>query len=87
MTTFSVYGDNLKRFLIFLIVISFWGCLYDSDYIAVNISEASYSIGETVTTTTEGLQWVAAETWASGHLDDPDVAAVLKRVREDKKRS
>ena len=32
----------------------------------------------------EGLQWVAAETWACDHLDDPDVAAVLKRVREGK---
>ncbi len=32
----------------------------------------------------EGLQWFAAETWAGDHLDDPDVAAVLKRVREGK---
>ena len=32
----------------------------------------------------EGLQWYAAETWASEHRDDPDVRAVLKRVRESK---
>ncbi len=32
----------------------------------------------------EGLQWYAAETWASDHGDDPDVEAVLKRVRESK---
>jgi hypothetical protein len=30
----------------------------------------------------EGLQWYAAETWASRHRDDPDVEAVLKQVRE-----
>ena len=33
----------------------------------------------------EGLQWYAAETWASDHQDDPDVETVLKRVRESKK--
>ncbi len=32
----------------------------------------------------EGLQWHAAETWASEHRDDPDVETVLKRVRESK---
>jgi hypothetical protein len=32
----------------------------------------------------EGLQWFAAETWASDHRDDPDVETVLKRVRESK---
>ncbi len=32
----------------------------------------------------EGLQWYAAEKWASGHPDDPDVEEILKRVREDK---
>jgi SAM-dependent methyltransferase len=32
----------------------------------------------------EGLQWYAAEEWASGHLEDPDVEEVLKRVRESK---
>jgi hypothetical protein len=32
----------------------------------------------------EGLQWIAAETWTCDHRDDPDVAAVLKRVREGK---
>ncbi len=32
----------------------------------------------------EGLQWFAAEAWASDHLDDPDVETVLKRVREGK---
>ena len=32
----------------------------------------------------EGLQWYAAETWASDHRDDPDVETVLKRVRESK---
>jgi len=32
----------------------------------------------------EGLQWYAAEAWASDHPDDPDVEAVLKRVRESK---
>jgi SAM-dependent methyltransferase len=30
----------------------------------------------------EGLQWYAAETWASDYRDDPDVEAVLNRVRE-----
>ncbi|HEX2964872.1 MAG TPA: class I SAM-dependent methyltransferase [Syntrophorhabdaceae bacterium] len=32
----------------------------------------------------EGLQWYAAESWASDHRDDPDVQTVLKRVRESK---
>jgi SAM-dependent methyltransferase len=32
----------------------------------------------------EGLQWYAAETWASDHRDDPDVETVLKQVRESK---
>lgn len=32
----------------------------------------------------EGLQWYAAEEWASEHPEDPDVEDVLKRVREDK---
>ncbi len=32
----------------------------------------------------EGLQWYAAEAWASAHPDDPDVEAVLKRVRDGK---
>lgn len=32
----------------------------------------------------EGLQWYAAEVWASRHPDDPDVDAVLERVRRDK---
>ncbi len=32
----------------------------------------------------EGLQWYAAESWASGHREDPDVETVLKRVRESK---
>ena len=32
----------------------------------------------------EGLQWYAAETWASEHQDDPDVETVLKRIRESK---
>jgi SAM-dependent methyltransferase len=32
----------------------------------------------------EGLQWYAAEEWACGHLEDPDVEEVLKRVRESK---
>jgi len=32
----------------------------------------------------EGLQWYAAEEWASGHAEDPDVKEVLKRVRESK---
>lgn len=32
----------------------------------------------------EGLQWYAAEEWASGHVEDPDVEEVLKRVRESK---
>ncbi len=29
----------------------------------------------------EGLQWFAAEEWASEHPDDPDVGEVLKRIR------
>jgi hypothetical protein len=33
----------------------------------------------------EGLQWYAAETWASDHRDDPDVETVLKRVSESKR--
>ncbi len=33
----------------------------------------------------EGLQWYAAEIWASDHRDDPDVETVLKRVREGKR--
>jgi len=32
----------------------------------------------------EGLQWYAAEQWASEHPDDPDVEEVLKRVRANK---
>ena len=32
----------------------------------------------------EGLQWYAAEEWASEHRDDPDVKEVLKRVRENR---
>ncbi|MFO7743503.1 MAG: class I SAM-dependent methyltransferase, partial [Anaerolineae bacterium] len=32
----------------------------------------------------EGLQWYAAEVWASRHPDDPDVEEVLERVRHDK---
>jgi len=32
----------------------------------------------------EGLQWYAAEEWASGHAGDSDVEEVLKRVREGK---
>jgi hypothetical protein len=32
----------------------------------------------------EGLQWYAAEAWASEHRDDPDVKEVLKRVRENR---
>jgi len=32
----------------------------------------------------EGLQWYAAERWASEHPDDPDMEEVLKRVRENK---
>ncbi len=32
----------------------------------------------------EGLQWYAAEEWAGGHAQDPDVEEVLKRVREGK---
>lgn len=32
----------------------------------------------------EGLQWYAAETWASENRNDPDVETVLKRVREGK---
>jgi hypothetical protein len=35
--------------------------------------------------TYEGLQWHAAEEWASAHPDDPDVEVVLKRVRESKR--
>jgi SAM-dependent methyltransferase len=32
----------------------------------------------------EGLQWYAAEQWAGGHVKDPDVEEVLKRVRQGK---
>jgi len=32
----------------------------------------------------EGLQWYAAEEWASEHPDDPDVEEVLKRVQQNK---
>jgi hypothetical protein len=32
----------------------------------------------------EGLQWYAAQKWASEHPDDPDVEEVLKRVRKNK---
>ena len=32
----------------------------------------------------EGLQWYAAEVWASEHPDDPDVYDVLERMRHDK---
>jgi SAM-dependent methyltransferase len=32
----------------------------------------------------EGLQWYAAQQWASEHPNDPDVGEVLKRVRENK---
>ena len=32
----------------------------------------------------EGLQWYAAAAWAEEHPDDPDVAEVLKRVRENR---
>ncbi len=32
----------------------------------------------------EGLQWYAAEVWAGGHLQDPDVEEVLRRVRQGK---
>jgi SAM-dependent methyltransferase len=32
----------------------------------------------------EGLQWYAAEEWASEHPEDPDVEEVLNRVRENK---
>ena len=32
----------------------------------------------------EGLQWYAAETWATRHRDDPDVETVLNRVRDSK---
>jgi len=32
----------------------------------------------------EGLQWYAAEAWASKHPDDPDVEDVLERVQHDK---
>jgi len=32
----------------------------------------------------EGLQWYAAEQWASEHPDDPDVEEVLRRVRDNK---
>jgi len=34
----------------------------------------------------EGLQWYAAEKWASEHRDDPDVKEVLKRVRENREK-
>lgn len=32
----------------------------------------------------EGLQWYAAEQWARAHPEDPDVEAVLERVRRNK---
>ncbi len=32
----------------------------------------------------EGLQWHAVESWAANHQDDPDVEAVLQRVRKGK---
>jgi SAM-dependent methyltransferase len=32
----------------------------------------------------EGLQWYAADAWASGHPEDPDVEEVLQRVRENR---
>ncbi len=32
----------------------------------------------------EGLQWYAAQEWASEHPDDPDLEEVLKRVRANK---
>ncbi|UCG11059.1 MAG: class I SAM-dependent methyltransferase, partial [Deltaproteobacteria bacterium] len=32
----------------------------------------------------EGLQWYAADEWASKNPDDSDVEEVLKRVREDR---
>jgi SAM-dependent methyltransferase len=32
----------------------------------------------------EGLQWYAAQQWASEHPDDPDVEELLKRVRKNK---
>jgi SAM-dependent methyltransferase len=32
----------------------------------------------------EGLQWYAAEQWASEHPEDPDVEEILKRVRASK---
>jgi len=32
----------------------------------------------------EGLQWYAAEQWAGGHVNDPDVKELLKRVRQGK---
>jgi len=32
----------------------------------------------------EGLQWYAAEEWASEHPEDPDVEEVLKRVRKNR---
>jgi hypothetical protein len=32
----------------------------------------------------EGLQWYAAERWARAHPEDPDVEAVLERVRRNK---
>ena len=33
----------------------------------------------------EGLQWYATGEWANAHPEDPDVAEVLKRVRENRK--
>ncbi len=32
----------------------------------------------------EGLQWYAAEEWASEHPEDPDVAEILRRVHENR---
>jgi hypothetical protein len=32
----------------------------------------------------EGLQWYAAERWASQHPDDPDLAEVMERVEQDR---
>jgi hypothetical protein len=32
----------------------------------------------------EGLQWHAAERWASAHPDDPDVGDLLRRVRQSR---
>jgi len=32
----------------------------------------------------EGLQWYAAEEWATGHPDDPDIGEVLNRVRQNR---